>query len=333
MFDVEKAYDKLWHAGLYRKLRKIGFCTSTISLIINFLTDREIRLKVNSTYSNPVALKSGTAQGAILSCAIFNIWVHDIPQPQPEEPCKLSQFADDIASWCNGHHAKTVMKRLQAYNDRLMKWCQEWRIKLSAKKTQVIYFKRDQLPRNFVYQKIGGKIIYNSEEVEFLGVKLDRTLTLSKHHEKQSTEMKRRIRLLHAIAGSQHRAHASSEICVKILNVMIKPVCQYAPLVSCVMPDAKLTEWDLTILKGGRIALHAPMTVSGNYVKQRLKYTDMKTTITALATEYATDDKRSPSFQKAFYDYQPKTEQKKWKTPLDIIKKPTQRQTTICLAQ
>ena len=46
-FDIEKAYDKIWREGLALKLKMIKLPETLIALILDFLSNRQIQLKVN----------------------------------------------------------------------------------------------------------------------------------------------------------------------------------------------------------------------------------------------------------------------------------------------
>jgi len=221
-FDMEKAYDKMWHQGLVLKLRNVGLASTTIGLILNFLSNRSISLKINGKEGAPIKLKSGTAQGAILSPLIFNCWVSDIPQPGNQKT-RLSQYADDVATWSRMKSVKKCQARLQRYNTRFVNWCKRWRMKLSASKTKVLLFHRKKIRRNglLIGQKIDQTLITPSKEATFLGIVLDPKLKLQKHHRKIMTELRRRIKLFRNITGSRSRPRCDSRTCLKILNKSI----------------------------------------------------------------------------------------------------------------
>lgn len=79
-----------------------------MQLLMRYLLDRRIQIKINDTISEPIVLLAGAPKGAISSATAFNIWVHDVPQPRNHERSKLSQFADDLGSWCNGKRVAEV---------------------------------------------------------------------------------------------------------------------------------------------------------------------------------------------------------------------------------
>ena len=58
LFDVEKSYDKIWREGLTLKLCTAGIPMSMTALIVDFLSDRTIKLKMGNHTSlrHPAAL-------------------------------------------------------------------------------------------------------------------------------------------------------------------------------------------------------------------------------------------------------------------------------------
>ena len=47
VFDISKAFDKVWHAELVYKLRQNGICADLISILNDFLTNRKQRVVLN----------------------------------------------------------------------------------------------------------------------------------------------------------------------------------------------------------------------------------------------------------------------------------------------
>lgn len=319
-FDIEKAFDKLCHEGVALKFKRLGLSNQTTALLVNYLSDRYIRIRLNNNYSQPIKLKAGTPQGAILSPTIFNIWVGDLPQPK-DKFTSVSQFADDMATWSAAKNPKIAQERLQIYNNELLDWCNTWKILLSPPKTQMIAFynKRPQNILNLT-QNIGGEMIQCSEEVTFLGIILDPKLNLRKHHQKLMKEAKRKTRLFAGITGSQYRPRANSDLCEKILRSMIIPTFYYAPTVTCIRKENMFTQQDQVILRAGRLALHAPKTTAGRYVKKILNLENSKDRTLRLAKNYITNPERSPSIKKRVENHhQNQIANRRIKSPLDVI--------------
>lgn len=66
-FDIEKAYDTMWREGLLIKLNRMGFEGRIYNWILDFLTDRKIRVKVGSEISTEFKVNNGIPRGAQLA--------------------------------------------------------------------------------------------------------------------------------------------------------------------------------------------------------------------------------------------------------------------------
>ncbi|KAM8740389.1 uncharacterized protein AB9X84_020255 [Acanthopagrus schlegelii] len=102
-FDIEKAFDKVWHNGLMYRLMdtNLKLPKPTQSIISSFLNNRHIKVKVSSAISTPFTPQAGVPQGAVLSPLLFLIYTSDIYYP-PATIAKVSQFADDLCYWSRG---------------------------------------------------------------------------------------------------------------------------------------------------------------------------------------------------------------------------------------
>ena len=49
--DIPKAFDKVWHAGLLRKLRSYGISGQTFDLISSFLSSMQLRVVLDGKFS------------------------------------------------------------------------------------------------------------------------------------------------------------------------------------------------------------------------------------------------------------------------------------------
>ena len=65
-FDISKAFDRVWHAGLLHKLKSYGISGQIFSLISSFLSNRRLRVVLDGKSSQEYPVNAGVPQGSIL---------------------------------------------------------------------------------------------------------------------------------------------------------------------------------------------------------------------------------------------------------------------------
>ena len=97
VFDIEKAFDKVWHQGLLVKLHKMRIFKIMAHWIKNFLSDRTFFVSINGCNSDLFPINTGVLQGSILFPILFSIFIDDIPLSLPNYPTLSGVlYADDL---------------------------------------------------------------------------------------------------------------------------------------------------------------------------------------------------------------------------------------------
>ena len=116
VFDIEKAFDKVWHEGLLFKLHQLKVPQKIGLWIKNFLDNRKFIVSVNNETSEQKSILTGVPQGAILSPILFLVYVNDIPLTVQNYASSISLlFANDLYHFYSDKNLNRIEIVIQKY--------------------------------------------------------------------------------------------------------------------------------------------------------------------------------------------------------------------------
>ena len=95
-FDIEAAFDAVWHDGLVHKMITMEVPTYITVWVHNYLLDRSFDVRVGDSISSKARIVTGVPQGSSISPILFSIFINDIPAPFENNKCYSLLFADDL---------------------------------------------------------------------------------------------------------------------------------------------------------------------------------------------------------------------------------------------
>ena len=78
-FDISKAFDRVWHNGLLKKLHDLGTCSTIKKWISAFLKGRYGSVFMDGALSETFNIETGVPQGSVLGPLLFSVFINDIP--------------------------------------------------------------------------------------------------------------------------------------------------------------------------------------------------------------------------------------------------------------
>lgn len=227
--DLEKVFDKVWHAGLIYKLDKMKMSKKSLRFIYNFITARQIQISINKKTLNSFLSKSWCSTSC-LSPLLFSLFCSDIPVPNRYN--FLSQYADDIAIWSKHvtKHKKNLVELIK-YGEKIQEWCGVWKIGLNIEKTQGITFE-GKSQKNYEIKPNNQKI-ENNKEIKFLDITLDKKLKMNQHLEELENKIKWSVHNFQNICYNETKIN--QKIKLTIYKSLIRSVIDYSmiPFMAC----------------------------------------------------------------------------------------------------
>ena len=180
-FDIEKAFDTTWKAGILRDLHNMGLRGNLPDFINNFLQNRQFQIKIGSTLSNWHLQEEGVPQGSILSPILFEIKINSIIKTLNPDTNSSLYVDDFLIAYTSKSNMNCTERHLQQQLNSIENWANHNGYKFSTSKTQVVHFCRKnkciQNPELTIY----NEKIPVVNEAKFLGVIFDKKLTFLPH--------------------------------------------------------------------------------------------------------------------------------------------------------
>ena len=145
--DFKKAFDSVWHAGLFYKLLQYKIDGKFYDLIKNLYSKTKCSIKWADKRTEFFNYQKGVRQRCILSPMLFNLYLNEIPflvDRKDTDSITLPNgsklncllYADDLV--LVSHSAKGLQKAPSI----LAKYCNDWMLSVNPKKTKVVIFRK-----------------------------------------------------------------------------------------------------------------------------------------------------------------------------------------------
>ena len=316
-FDVEKAFDKMWHQGLMYRLidKNLQLPRATVVLINSFLSQREIAVRVGAAISSRFTPEAGVPQGSGLSPILFLKSIADIYYPPPQEG-EVSQFADDLGYWTSSMNYNHAQKKLQRSITEIENWANMWRVKLNPLKTQVVLFSGKTQPQNLIL-KLYGQTLTASPTAKFLGVTFQRNMKWTVHIANIEKEARKRLNHLRIIC--RRNGGATPETAIRVYIAYIRSLFEYAIPAWCNLSKYQLQKFQIVQNIAIRMCYRLPSYTNVNYIHKLSGLKTLKERLAVLGKKYLNRAESNPSLQRIIAQERTGPPRHICSTPLSVL--------------
>ncbi|CAB3997693.1 Hypothetical predicted protein [Paramuricea clavata] len=244
--DFRKAFDSVWHQGLFYQLIKNNIGGHFYDLIQDLYSSTKCAIKLSENRTPFFPYKKGVRQGCTLSPLLFNIYINDLPklfEQAQSDPFILPNgtainsllYADDLIILSRSKHG------LQNCLNQLHEWCSKWLMEVNIKKTKVMIFQKHNSKLPNLHFHIGNKKIDIVKEYTYLGLKL---VPNGKFKLAQQQLSEKALHALYKIRKNLDFHKLSPKTATKIFELIITPILLYNSEVWGAYEKNDLNKWD-----------------------------------------------------------------------------------------
>lgn len=218
--DFCKAFDKVPHKRLLKKLCSYGIVGKVFNWIKDFLSNRKQRVMINGSGSEWQKITSGIPQGSVLGPILFLIFINDLPDVI--NVC-IKLFADDgkIYSSVNTEGKK---RNLQENITKAENWANTWKMFFNKEKCHHLHIGKRNTVSTYTMNGDSGPVnIEKVNQEKDLGVIVDKNLKFRDH-------IMSKVNIANRNVGIIFRTftYLDSEMFLNLYKALVRPHLEYA---------------------------------------------------------------------------------------------------------
>lgn len=201
---------------MIQKLQHLNIPTRMIHLLHNFLSNSQQVVRLGSTTSSALTIKTGAPQGCVLSPFLYTLYTNDNISLSPH--IKYFKYSDDTAILALLKDDNSTMDL--DYNNTVThftKWCAYNHLHFNVKKTKELIFNSTSPQQPIVIDNQTVEIV---DSFKYLGVTIDSALTFDQHH-RHSKEK------LTTINNPETERTLAPPLLLRLYQSIIQPVMLY----------------------------------------------------------------------------------------------------------
>ena len=234
--DISKAFDKVWHAGLLRKLEAFGVQSPLLQWFESYLCNRKQRVVIEGQCSDWRTITSGVPQGSVLGPLLFLIYINDITDDLASLPLI---YADDTTLLEIVDDPVVSAGRLNSDLHKISVWADKWLVTMNPVKSRNVIFSLKRNKQVHPPLFLSSNIVKDVESHTHLGLTLQSSMSWRKHIVRVFEKASKRLNMLKFV-----RFKVDCSILTSLYKSLIIPLMEYGDVIwnNCYDCDSALLD-------------------------------------------------------------------------------------------
>ena len=218
LIDFSKAFDRIDHNILIRKLQLLNMPPILLNWCAAFLRNRQQRVKIGQDKSNWLPIFAGVPQGTKLGPLFFLVMINDLTTTAP-----MYKYVDDCTVFEVTSHS-SASSDLQTHLDSINQWIVNNNMRINAKKTKELNICFAKSPPVLQPLTIDNVPLDCVQSTKLLGISIQSNLKWDLH---VGTICRKASKRLYALRCLKRIGVLPRDLC-SVFCCFIRPVVEYA---------------------------------------------------------------------------------------------------------
>ena len=256
LLDLSAAFDTVDHQLLLNDFSNCGVDGPAHSLLRSYLSNREQRVVVGGSQSEPTILHCGVPQGSVLGPILFTVYTSTLASLLEAHGVDYHFYADDSQLYIKIENVEEAKQRFASLLSDVKIWMGKRRLMLNEGKTEIMVIKGNlrRIPDDdFGVLNLEGTQLVPVESAKNLGVTLDSPLSFRPHIDSLVKTCNFHIRNLYIIKKYINRQNLLS-----LIHSLIVSRVDYCNSLLIGLPNVTLKKIQSVLNRAARLVYSLP---------------------------------------------------------------------------
>uniref|UniRef100_A0A671U6T8 ribonuclease H n=1 Tax=Sparus aurata TaxID=8175 RepID=A0A671U6T8_SPAAU len=248
--DFTKAFDSIWHEGLFYRLLNSGIGGKTYDVIKSMYTNSKCAVKIGDKQTAFFPQGRGVRQGCNLSPILFNLYINEFA-------CQLDQSTSPGLN-LNGTEVKNLLyaddlvllsptkEGLQQHLSLLHTFCQSWALTVNPKKTKIMIFQKQSRSQDNTHNfYLDTTKLQHTKNYTYLGLNISSTGSFNL----AVKDLRDKARRAFYAIRRNIKLDIPIKIWLKMFQFVLEPIILYGSEIWGPKLNHEFDKWDKTIIE------------------------------------------------------------------------------------